>query len=234
MAGMFDGLDWGMLATGMPTPGIDPLNPPSPDFAQRFGAAFPRAGGDANTIPPSPISPEAVASNLAARGVPPPKVDIPPAAASPTVGAALTGNDVVNPGQPYRMAGPQAMDEWRNSVDVKNAGVTSDPVSAPSGPAPMNIQTPVQQQQVAQASAPTDMSASAKKSGTGDTLLDALKGIKAPAAPELQRLGTPAAPRPTGTVKSGQLLALLQSLNAGASVGDRNLPSTLASALRRG
>lgn len=222
---MFDGLgmDWGLLATGVPTPGMDPMTPPqsapqNPNFNDRFGAAFPR----------SPISPENLASNLAARGVPPPPVDIPPQ--STNVGAALTGSE-----QPYRLAGPEAMDEWRNSVDVKNAGGPTSMAAAqpaPGAPAPMNIQSPVQEQQVAEAGAPTDVSAS--KKGPADSLLDALKGVKAPAAPELQRLGTPAAPRPTGQVKSGQLLALLQALNVGQPAGQRDLPSTLAGALRRG
>lgn len=225
--GMFDGLnlDWGQLATGDPTPMLQPGGMPAqaPNFNDRFGAAFPR----------SPISPENMASNLAARGVPPPPVDIPPQ--NGAVGAALTGNEVINPGQPFRMADQQSVDDWRNSVDVNNAGVGGSPakpgVGGPSPGAPMNIQSPVQEQQVAAANAPTDVSAKKKE---GDSLLDALKGVKAPAAPELQRLGTPSAPRPHSTVKGGQLLALLQSLNVGQGAGDRNLPSTLNSALRRG
>lgn len=223
--GMFDGMDWGLLASGMPTPGADGALPAHaypplradgpPGFEDRFGAAFPR----------SPIAPEALASNLAARGVPPPPVDIP-------VGAALTGQDVINPNEPYRMPDQRSVDQWRTDADVANmqagaptvaGGVTSAPQNAP-----MNIQSPVQQ---AAMNAPTDISASAKKPG-GD-LLDALKGVKAPAAPELQRLGTPAAPRTT-PIKGGNLLAMLQALNAGQGAGDRNLPATLAAALRKG
>jgi hypothetical protein len=217
--GMFDGmdLDWGQIASGMPTPG----SAPAPGFNDRFGAAFPR----------SPIAPEQLAQNLAARGVPPPPVDIP-------VGAALTGNDgVVNPNEPFRMPDQRSVDNWRADTDVTNAGIGGSPApkgmggSAPG--APMNIQSPVQQQQVAQAGAPTDISASAKKPG-GDSLLDALKGIKAPASPEIQRFGTPAAPKVTANIKGGNLLAMLQALNVGQGAGDRNLPATLASALRRG
>lgn len=217
---LFDGmgLDWGMLASGMPTPGMDPSTA-APNFNDRFGAAFPR----------SPISPENLASNLAARGVPPPPNDITPATGN--VGAAITGNEVVNPNEPFRMADQDAVDRWRADTGVVNAGgpgAMAPPAAGAPG-APMNIQSPVQQ---AQTTAPTDVSAQSKKGG--DSLLDALKGVKAPANPELQRLGTPAAPRPTGQVKSGNLLALLQSLNAGQGAGDRSLPSTLAAALRKG
>lgn len=220
--GIFDtgDIDWGQILSGMPTPMLGAptaAQSPAPDFNSRFGAAFPR----------SPISPENLAQNLAVRGVPPPPVDAAPA----DVGAALTGEQ-----QPYRLAGPDAMDNWRTSVDVNNAGIGGTPaprgVGGPAPAAPMNIQTPIQQTQVAEAAAPTDVSAKKKE---GDTLLDALKGIKAPAGPALQHLGTPGAPRPTANIKGGQLLALLQSLNAGPQVaGDRNLPATLAAAIRRG
>lgn len=212
--GLFDGMDmdWGQIATGMPTPGAVP----QPGFDDRFGAAFPR----------SPIAPEALAANLAARGVPPPKQDIP-------VGAALTGNDgVINPTEPYRMPDQRSVDNWRADADVLNGGGAAAVTPTAGGTAPMNIQSPVQQQQVAAATAPTDVSA-AKKSG-GDNLLDALKGIKAPPAPTIQHLGTPSAPKPTGNIKGGNIMAMLQALNAGASAGDRNLPATLAAALRRG
>lgn len=45
--------------------------------------------------------------------------------------------------------------------------------------------------------------------GGGAKLLDTLKGLKAPAAPEVQKVSTPAAPRPTGNITGGDLLKLL-------------------------
>lgn len=50
--------------------------------------------------------------------------------------------------------------------------------------------------------------------GTGDKLLDALKGLKAPAAPTPQKVSTPnsAVPAAHGSIKGGNLIALLAAL----------------------
>jgi hypothetical protein len=80
--------------------------------------------------------------------------------------------------------------------------------------------------------APTDVSAQSKPDGMGK-LAETLKGVKMPASPELQRLGTPAAPRPTTQIKGGDLIALLQSLNASPGASSYNLPSTLGAAIRK-
>jgi len=47
------------------------------------------------------------------------------------------------------------------------------------------------------------------------SLAQALKGVKAPEAPVLQKISTPNAPRATGQIKAGDLQALLMALNAG-------------------
>lgn len=59
------------------------------------------------------------------------------------------------------------------------------------------------------------------KSGGGapERLLAALRGIKAPPNPEMPKVGTPAAPRPTNQIKQGQLLALLQMMGARPGLG---------------
>jgi len=57
----------------------------------------------------------------------------------------------------------------------------------------------------------TDFSAKAKDPAT---LAQALRGVTAPRAPELQRISSPNAPRPTNTIKGGDLQALLLALNA--------------------
>src|SRR5580765_8700419 len=64
----------------------------------------------------------------------------------------------------------------------------------------------------------TDVSARAKtpEDKKLETLATMLKGIKAPADPVLQKISTPAAPRPTSNIKSGDLQSLLLALNAGA------------------
>lgn len=212
--GLFDnpgGIDWGQIASGMQTP-----DPNDPNFQQRFGAAFPQTGAAAPAPPPmpvagqSPISPEALAATAAARGVPPPAADIAP---------------------PYRLDST-ATDQWRNSPDSMGPG-GSDVGAALTGKtigAPTDIRTDTQKTAEA---APTDVSAKAKDPKQG-AFAEALRGVKAPPAPEIQRLGTPAAPKITGSLKGGELMALLQTLNAGGGGAGLTLPSTLGQAIRRG
>lgn len=72
----------------------------------------------------------------------------------------------------------------------------------------------------------------------GDRLAEALRGVRAPAAPETQRLGLPGyapAPRGPAAVQGGGLLQMLQLLNAGSGATAKSsldLPSTLGAALR--
>jgi hypothetical protein len=68
------------------------------------------------------------------------------------------------------------------------------------------------------ASAATDISARAKTPDeTRPSLSQALRGVVAPKPPELQKIASPNAPRATGTIKGGDLQALLMALNAGAA-----------------
>lgn len=77
----------------------------------------------------------------------------------------------------------------------------------------------------------TDMSAQAKQR---EGLADALKGVGAIKPPEVQKISSPNAPRPTGTIKAGDLQALLLALNAGAPAMERKLPMTLGQGIGRG
>lgn len=183
---------------------------PTPNFQERF------AGSTA--MPPmlpqpgmqSPISPEALASSAAARGVPPPPVDLTP---------------------PMRMPDAGAVDAWRNGVDADMGGKPGEVGAALTGKTmPLDIRPPVQQQQQDGA---TDMLTQSKPKSGMDKFSETLKGVKMPASPELQRLGTPAAPRPTTQIKGGDLIAFLQSLNASPGAASYNLPSTLGAAIRK-
>jgi hypothetical protein len=52
-------------------------------------------------------------------------------------------------------------------------------------------------------------------------LAKALQGVRMPAPPKVQTIATPNAPRP-GTIKGGDLQALLMALNAGGgNIGQR-------------
>lgn len=95
----------------------------------------------------------------------------------------------------------------------------------------MDIRTPVQK--VAEAAGNTEMSAQSKTGEPKGSLAEALKGVKMPVAPEIQRLGTPAAPRVSTAIKGGDLIALLHALNAAPGAGAYNLPSTLGAAIRK-
>lgn len=214
--GFLDNIDWGMIASGMPTPGAD-------DPMAQLQRRWPTPGMTAETMPTmaqSPISPEVLAQHAAARGVPPPPVDLP-------VGSALTGTGL--PGDtPFRMPDQGAVEDWRRGTpgpEVFNKGSGTDMTRTPGAPsAPV---TP------AGAPAPSTEMSSQNKPGAEKqvpTLSDTLKGVKAPAGPELQKLGTPAAPKPSA-IGAPQLLALLQSLNVGGQGAAPQLPSTLGQAL---
>lgn len=210
-------IDWGMLASGMPTPAMDPLN----EIQRRW----PTPGMTAETMPTmpsSPITPEALAAQAAARGIPPPKVDLQPQ--NTNVGAAITGTGL--PGDtPFRMPGEEAVNAWRGATDNMMQNTTT---GGPSVGAPMDLKTPAQKTDEAK---PTDMSSQNKPGDKTPSFADTLRGTKMPTSPELQKLGTPAAPRPTGQIKGGEILALLQAMSAGGAGGGLNLPSTLGQAL---
>lgn len=177
-------IDWGAIASGMPTPALVPKPNPNPfpiPGASVFGGAVP------DTNMESAISPEALARNAAARGIPPPPVDVSPG----TVGAALTGTTVPLP-SPRQQPG-----------------------------APMDITSEAQR-----------ASAAAPEAKPGNPLMDAFKGVKAPANPEIQRIASPATPKPSTAIKGGEIIALLQSLAQGKQ-GGLDLPSTLGQALLR-
>lgn len=71
--------------------------------------------------------------------------------------------------------------------------------------------------------------------GAGNALTSALRGVVVPKPPDAQKVSTPAAPRPTAAIKGGELLQLLELLNASSNAGAGNqalkLPSTLGGAL---
>lgn len=101
-----------------------------------------------------------------------------------------------------------------------NIGGVAGPAQGPG--APLNIVPPGAGTETPPPAAPQS-----------NRLLETLRGVKMPQGPELQRVATPAAPRPTSQIKSGELLALLQAAGGPAAGGgvDYKLPSTLGMAL---
>jgi hypothetical protein len=193
--GLFDGgFDMDALAQMLNPVSSAQAAPMQPDFADRFGAAFPNAAApdlanpnpvQPGTVPmprPNPLQPPPQeVANAVRTGLPGPR-DTQPA----DVGAALT--------QP--------------AIGPTSVG------GAPLGPPP----TP----------GPMDANAQAKPGETRPSLAQALKGVSAPPAPVLQKISSPNAPRPTGTIKGGDLQALLMALNAGVpALAGRQLPVTL-------
>jgi len=209
--------DWDSLMSGTPNPFTDPTLQQQP-MAPKYPGQMP---GAPTAMPASPIAPEAMAANLAARGVPPPPVDAAPQ--QPLAPIRMPDNNV-------------GSSTWRNDYDTMAGSGPGDVGAALTGKTvgaggPQDITSQAQKDGTASS---TDISASAKKpEDKMGKFAEALKGLKAPAKPELQKLGTPAAPRATA-IKGGDVLALLQSLNAAPGASSYNLPSTLGAALRRG
>lgn len=209
--GLFDdpnAIDWGQLANGMATPGMDPT------FAQRF-----QGGGPPPVMPPmpppmptgptpaqSPISPEALAATAAARGIPPPAQDA-----------------SVNPGDSMRMPDAGAVEDWRRSSGP--GGEVGAALTGNSPGAPTDITSQAQKSSMA-----TPMKKEEDKMGD---FAKALRGVKAPADPVMQKISSPNAPRPTTQIKGGDIMALLQALNAAPGAGGLKLPSTLGEAIRK-
>lgn len=67
----------------------------------------------------------------------------------------------------------------------------------------------------------------------GNALTNALRGVTVPKPPTPQHVSTPAAPRPSAAIHSGELQQLLQMLSVAgrANQGGLQLPSTLGAAL---
>lgn len=129
----------------------------------------------------------------------------------------------------FTEAPPGAMDNWRAEADAGmgrgigapgglGAALTGNRAEppAPSAPPPTATAAAAPPATPEPASAPTDVSAQKRGETKRPTLAEALKGVTMPPKPELQRIASPSAPRPTTQIKSGDLQALLLALNAGA------------------
>lgn len=162
-------------------------------------------------------NPELVAAEMAAKGVPPPTAPV-NYAGGDALGAALEG-------------GPQGVDPNFNPA----ASPVPIPTPRPQVPGAGAAATPpstVHEEGAAVDPAAAAAPGSAEASLTNPnmkTLAGALKGVQAPANPALQKLGTPAAPRPGQAVRVGELMQLLGLM--GGQGGERKLPPTLGMAL---
>ncbi len=139
------------------------------------------------------------------------------------VGSALSGQPIVPFPSPPR---PQVSPVGPSPTDMSGS-----PRSPGTG-APMNI-NPMGQEFIPSAvgTTPNPVNPGSAKP-MADRIVDALKGVKAPASPELQRISTPPPPRPTSAIKSGDLMALLAAMSGGGGGSGPKLPSTRGAALR--
>jgi hypothetical protein len=165
-------------------------------------------GGAAATPTPTGPSPEALAATLAAAGKGP--QDVLPQLPVTEQGATVTSTSPgLTPPTPQIPA-------LGDSLRPRTAG-------GPFGGSPATNPN-------LQPLAPTPASAtSGPKPGAG--ILESLKGVQTLKPPEPQKVATPAAPRPTANVKTGQILALLEALGATGTAGGLRLPPTLGAAL---
>lgn len=170
-------------------------------------------------------NPAAAADAASKAGIPPPPIaDQTPVGTKGDAFAPISsipGTSVQTP-QPTNPIVQATTPLEAQGAELPNPTVPADPFT----PLPNNTK-PVVPDQPAASPQP------ATASSIGDRFVNAMKGVKAPAAPETQKVGSPAAPRPTAAIKGGELLALLQML--GASAGQQQpgmrLPSTLGQAL---
>lgn len=162
-----------------------------PGFDERFGAAFPQ-----NTeVNPNPVAPGTVPLPTPA----PPELSAPPA----VIAGANRGVGAV----PLNRGVPEQ--------DVGAALAAPDVASLEARAPTLGAEGPVAPESVS-----TDISAQSRGEQR-PSLAQALRGVQAPRPPELQRIATPNAPRATGTIKGGDLQALLMALNAGGGAPGR-------------
>ncbi len=216
--GLFDNMggdiDWATLLGNPAATTGTPMD--APNFADRFkGQAGP-------PLPPSMISPELMAKNFAARGVPPPPMDLPVQMDVPPDTST----------EPTRLLGSTFGDSGGRGEEL--TGMASRPGSVGAAltgnDAPMMADgSPEKSPGAPQNIVPPGAAEGEKKPGS---LMDALRGVKAPANPEVQRVSSPSAPRQT-PIKGGELLALMQLLNSAPGASEYKLPSTLGAALRK-
>lgn len=159
------------------------------------------------------FSPELIAQRAIAEGIPPPAM-APAARIDDTFGALLQPTAGVTP--------------------VPTVGIPRPPVipSMPAGPLVAPSTTPPTATSTLDPFSAELPGAAKPGSNMADRLLSTLRNVKAPEAPTPQRVGTPAAPRPSSPIQSGQLMALLAALGINEGQGGMKLPSTLGAALR--
>lgn len=161
----------------------------------------------------SPITPPPAAPQ-------PPLVTRPPLPMTPPAGAQAATPPMPPAAVPPLQHGPD--DPWEPMKMPPGAparagtpGMAMPPKTPPASPPPsagppMDIRPPAQQagQQPA------------AQSGVGDRLMQTLKGIKAPEAPQAQKVTTPRPPE-VAKLPTGQLLALLAQMGMAPQIGGR-------------
>ena len=159
----------------------------------------PSTFGMAEFANPNPVMPGQIPMPVR----PPPEL-----AATPEMIAAANGGAGAVPGGLPRPDAPMAF-AGGPSVGEALTGTPSEAPPLPQGPTPSGATLDeASQGQGAMAQAP----------GGRPRLAQALKGVTAPAAPVQQKISSPNAPRPTGNIKGGELMALLAALNAGGGM----------------
>lgn len=169
------------------------------------------------------------------RGIPPPDVHAPPQASAFADAPFMADPANIEAASPYRLAGPEAMNGWRQSVDAVNANPDSAPKpsvplpqvpmpqprpaeaeTSPFDPAPESVPLPRERPKEAGPGA-SDISAK-KKPSAADALGDfskSLAGVKPVQPPPLNPVGTPSVRSP-GAISAPQLAQLIALTGATA------------------
>src|SRR5882672_211549 len=208
--GLFDGgFDMNALMQMLGPSAANAAGGGGPSFDERFGASFPNGpGAMPPEVNPSPVPPG---------GVPLPRPN--PLQPSPEEMAGATRLGLPRPEGNSAIAPPVV------PPGGVGAALSGSPIEGAQGPTSLGG-APVAPPALGTSGA-TDISAQAKGPAARPSLAEALKGVKAPPEPTLQKISSPNAPRPTTQIKGGDLQALLMALNAGAPNLTRQLPVTL-------
>lgn len=129
------------------------------------------------------------------------------------------------------------MPDWFNPQMLQQAPAAMGPEQVAAAFAKAGVPPSAVAPAISQQEAPVgdSFNPTAGAGATGAQGANPFRGLTQPKAPEPQKVSTPQVPRPAGTVKGGELLAMLQALGAGGGggAGGAYKPTPLGTAIGR-
>lgn len=182
----------------------------------------------ANTMSPgAPLTEDALRNAYSGENAVQPVAGLPPAITQPATRSVQPSPAPAPPApEPVPAQGAFRLNPAgtvTNDQRLESGIAPNTPLVPPPAEPPVNVGASLTGRQVGGGSAssetaPTDANAQAPgglKMPDAKSLAGALRGVQAPPQPQVQKISSPNAPRPTGTIKAGNLAALLALLGAG-------------------